>query len=183
MSLEHDLRELVAASLGESVVVDDVTVTPAGRRRVVRVTVDRPLDGLEGTDPVDPLSLDEVAEATRAVSEVLDGTALLGSQPYTLEVTTPGVGRPLTTPEHFRRNLGRLVEVDLEGQPTTTGRIREISADRVLLEVPAEGKTPAREVEVALDQVRRARVQVEFNRPTGEGGGGAAADQPDENEQ
>ena len=52
----------------------DVTVTPAGRRRVVRVTVDRALDGLGGTDPVEPLSLDEVADATRAVSDVLDAS-------------------------------------------------------------------------------------------------------------
>ena len=76
MSLEHDLRELVATSLGERVVVDDVVVTPAGRRRVVRVTVERPLRGLDGTDPVPPLSLDEVAEATRAVSDALDATDL-----------------------------------------------------------------------------------------------------------
>lgn len=184
MSLDHDLRELVAAALGASVVVDDVTVTPAGRRRVVRVTVDRPLESLEGTDPVAPLSLDEVADATRAVSEVLDETTLLGSQPYTLEVTTPGVGRPLTTAEHFRRNLGRLVQVDAEGQPSVTGRVRQVAAERVILEIPAERKIPAREVEVLLADVSRARVQVEFNRPTAsDEGDGAADDQTDENEQ
>lgn len=165
MSLEHDLRELVATSLGESVVVDDVTVTPAGRRRVVRVTVERPLSGLDGTDPVAPLTLDEVADATRVVSEALDTTDLLGAQPYTLEVSTPGVTRPLTTPEHFRRNVGRLVEVERTDGTTVTGRVRQVDETIAVLEVPAERKKLASEVEVALAMVRRGRVQVEFNRP------------------
>lgn len=165
MSLEHDLRELVATSLGERVVVDDVVVTPAGRRRVVRVTVERPLRGLDGTDPVPPLSLDEVAEATRAVSDALDATDLLGAQPYTLEVSTPGVARPLTTAEHFRRNVGRLVEVERIDGTSVTGRVRRVDEHEAVLEVPAERKQPAHEVEVALAMVRRGRVQVEFNRP------------------
>lgn len=187
MSLEHDLRELVATSLGESVVVDEVTVTPAGRRRVVRVTVERLLPGLEGSDPVEPLTLDEVADATRVVSESLDATDLLGSQPYTLEVSTPGVSRPLTSAEHFRRNVGRLVDVDLEGQEPVTGRVRSVTAHAVVLEIPAERKRPAEEVEVSLDAVRRGRVQVEFNRPKDAPDAQAAddltADPTDENEQ
>lgn len=165
MSLEHDLRELVAPALGADVVVDDVTVTPAGRRRVVRVTVDRALDGLGGTDPVPPLSLDEVADATRAVSDTLDASEALGSQPYTLEVSTPGVSRPLTTPEHLRRNLGRLVEVErTEGAPVT-GRVLEVTPSTLRLQIPAERKTPASEVEIPVAQVSRGRVQVEFSRP------------------
>ncbi|GAA3618587.1 ribosome maturation factor RimP [Marihabitans asiaticum] len=170
MSLEHDLETHVADALGGSVTVEEVTVTPAGRRRVVRVTVDRPLPGAEGSDPVPPLSLDEVSEATRAVSEVLDGTDLLGQQPYTLEVTTPGIGRPLTTPEHFRRNVSRMVEVErLDGDAPVTGRVVRVTADRVELETRAERKKPATVVEIPFAEVRRGTVQVEFNRTDEEG--------------
>ena len=179
MSLEHDLRELVAPALGADVVVDDVTVTPAGRRRVVRVTVDRALDGLGGTDPVEPLSLDEVADATRAVSDVLDASDALGSQPYTLEVSTPGVSRPLTTPEHLRRNLGRLVEVERTDGGPVTGRLLEVTPSTLRLQIPAERKTPASEVEIPLPDITRGRVQVEFSRPDADETG-SPSDQPEQ---
>ncbi len=95
---------------GIGLVLEDVAVTPAGRRRVVKVLVDRDPGPQDVADePTDPLTLDEVADATRAVSDALDASDLMGEQPYTLEVSSPGVGRPLTLPRHFRRNVGRLV--------------------------------------------------------------------------
>lgn len=169
MSLEHDLETLVGDALAGSVVVDDITVTPAGRRRVVRVVIDRPLPE-DDDEPVQPLSLDEVSDATRVVGEALDGTDLLGQQPYTLEVTTPGVGRPLTMPEHFRRNVSRMVEVErLDGGASITGRVTGVTAERVELETPEERKKPAARVEIPFAEVRRGTVQVEFNRKDQEG--------------
>ena len=97
----------------------------------------------------DQAFLDEVADATRAVSDVLDASDALGSQPYTLEVTTPGVSRPLTSPEHFRRNIGRLVAATAAGS-TTTGRLTVVDGDRITLVVPAMKKTPERTVELDL---------------------------------
>jgi len=150
-----------------SLVLDDLSIIPAGRRRVVRVLVDRDLSFLAPSDTtsrVVPLTLDEVAEATRAVSDVLDEGDLMGAQPYTLEVSSPGVDRPLHGHRAFRRNVGRLVAVVLESGDTLTGRITSVSADRVALEEPAVKKAPARRHEVALDAVTSARVQVEFGR-------------------
>ena len=158
------LRQPLAAL---SLVLDDLSITPAGRRRVVRVLVDRDLAFLAPSDTtsrVVPLTLDEVAEATRAVSDVLDEGDLMGAQPYTLEVSSPGVDRPLQGHRAFRRNVGRLVAVVLESGDTLTGRITSVSADRVALEEPAVKKAPARRHEVALDAVTSARVQVEFGR-------------------
>ena len=81
--------------------LEAVELTPAGKRRVLRVAVDK--DG--------GVTLDDIAEATRAVSDVLDDADLMGETAYTLEVTSRGVDRPLTEPRHWRRNRDRLVKV------------------------------------------------------------------------
>ena len=82
--------------------LEELVVTPAGRRSVVRVVVDRDSG----------VTLDDIAEVSRAVSAVLDeNDGDLGRAPYVLEVTSPGVDRPLTEPRHWRRNTGRLVTV------------------------------------------------------------------------
>ena len=107
---EHISPDLEKALAGTGLVLEDVTVTPAGKRRVVRVLLDRDLGDAETvTERTEPLSLDEVADATRLVGDALERSDALGEQPYTLEVSSPGVGRPLTEPRHFRRNVGRLV--------------------------------------------------------------------------
>ncbi len=168
MSLEQDIRSLVAPALPATTVLDGVTVTPAGKRRVVRITVDRALDAPTGSDPVQPLTLDEIADATRAVSGVLDSSDVLGQAPYVLEVTTPGVDRPLTEPEHFRRNVGRLVTFTLAEVPELTARVAAVDADGVDAVVPATKKTPERAERLTFADIARGRVQVEFNRPTAE---------------
>lgn len=134
--------------------VEGVEVTPAGRRRVLRVAVDK--DG--------GVSLDDVAAATKAVSTLLDspaGSDLMGEQPYTLEVTSPGVDRPLTLPRHWRRNTGRLVAVTRTDGTTVTGRVVDCAEDSAQLDVSG------RVERVAFDAVATARVQVEFNRKEG----------------
>ncbi len=174
---------------GLGLTVQDLTVTPAGRRRVVRVVVDRDLSGLAASDttsPVPPLSLDEVAEATRVVSDVLDSSALMGEQPYVLEVTSPGVDRPLHGRHQFRRNVGRLVTVVTDGGDGCTGRILSVSGDSVEIETAAQGRTAqggpvqdgpvqppgtlARRLTLAIADISSAVVQVEFTRPDGASG-------------
>ncbi|HET8593854.1 MAG TPA: ribosome maturation factor RimP [Intrasporangium sp.] len=167
MSAADQVRESlepVIAPLG--LVIEDVSVTPAGKRRLVRVLVDTDLAGLDDTDAtsvIEPLSLDRVAEATHAVSEALDASSLLGEAPYVLEVSSPGVGRPLTTRDHFRRNVGRLVTVQ-HGGAEVTGRLLAVAKQDLTLEVPAAKKTPARTVTIELEDVRKGTVQVEFKR-------------------
>jgi len=144
MSTAQDLRatlEPVLVALG--LVVEDISVTPAGRRRLVRVLVDTDISELEPTDTasaVPTLSLDDVAEATRAVSDVLDTTDVMGAAPYVLEVSSPGVGRRLTSREQLRRQVGRLVEVTHAGG-SDTGRLTEVGTDTLALEVPASAAT------------------------------------------
>lgn len=160
------LDEVSRAALAPlHLIVESVDVTPAGRRRVVRIAVDTDLSGLEAGDDssvIAPITLDEVADATRAISAALDESDLLGAAPYTLEVTSPGVSRPLTCPRHFRRNVGRLVELVLADGGAAQGRI-VAADDRAVHLVPVEAET-AEPTPYAFDDITRARVQVEFGR-------------------
>jgi ribosome maturation factor RimP len=158
--------EPALAPLG--LVVEDITVTPAGKRRLVRVLVDTDITALDAADessPVPPLSLDAVADATRAVDDVLEDGDLMGSAPYVLEVSSPGVGRPLTRREQFRRNVGRLVEVH-HADGAETGRLVRVGVDDLTLDVPATKKVPAHALSVGFDAAPRGTVHVEFTRAT-----------------
>jgi ribosome maturation factor RimP len=147
-----DVLTPVVAATGHD--LEDITVTSAGRRSLVRVIVDA--DG--GVD------LDAVAEVSRVVSEVLDedaegGAAFAG--PYVLEVSSPGVDRPLTEQRHWRRAAGRLVTAPI-GDTTVTGRVLATDDDGVTLDIDGERRT------IGWGELGPGRVQVEFNRGEGE---------------
>jgi ribosome maturation factor RimP len=144
--------------------LEELVITPAGRRSVVRVVVDRD----QG------VSLDDIAEVSRAVSEVLDqNDDAMGRTPYVLEVTSPGVDRPLTEQRHWRRNIGRLVTVAAGPAGHTaeiTGRITAVDHAGVALAVEAQGKPGAKKRppthrQVPWGELGSGRVQVEFGRP------------------
>ena len=143
------LAPVVSAAGAE---LEDISVSRAGSRSVVRVVIDR--DG--GID------LDGVAAVSHAVSAALDADpdAMAGS--FVLEVTTPGVDRPLTQPRHWRRAQGRLVLVTRRGAGPVTGRVGAAGDESVEL-VGAD--LPGGRVTVAYGDVSRAVVQVEFNAP------------------
>ncbi|MBA3782481.1 MAG: ribosome maturation factor RimP [Nocardioides sp.] len=143
--IEAELRDPIAA-IGLDVEAVDLSV--AGKRRMLRVAVDQ--DG--------GVTLDDVADATREVSRVLDESDVMGEQPYTLEVTSRGVDRPLTMPRHWRRNADRLVKVTLVEGGEFSGRILTSTETTATLDV--EGA----EREVAHADVAKALVQIEFNR-------------------
>ena len=150
-------RERLATAIGPVVAavgcdLEKVSVSPAGRRTVVRVVVDADAG----------VSLDEVAAVSRAVTEVLDSrdTELFGDTPYVLEVTSPGVDRPLTAPRHWRRNRTRLVKVATAEATALEGRLVEVDDDGIGVE--SDGVV----TRLAWDRVASGRVQVEFNRPT-----------------
>lgn len=134
--------------------LEDVTVTPAGKRRVLRVVVDSD-DGVQ---------LDACAELSRAASAVLDETDVMGGAPYVLEVTSPGADRPLAEQRHYRRAVGRLVKMTLHEGGELTTRITAVDESGVDTEVPGvKGRKPTPR-RVDFDQIARARVEIEFNR-------------------
>lgn len=158
----ESITQLASDTLsGSGVVVDGATLQQAGRRRLVRVFLARDLADLDVEDTtsvVEPLSLDEVAEATRQVSTALDESDAMGEAPYTLEVSSAGLDRPLTTADQLRRNVGRLATLTLADGTTTTDRITSVGPDGLTLAGAPQAPLP-------LDDVLEAVVQVEFSRP------------------
>jgi ribosome maturation factor RimP len=147
------LRPVVEA---EGYDLEDVTVTPAGKRSVLRVVVDA--DG--------GVSLDDVATISRAVSAALDASDVMGSGPYVLEVTSPGVDRPLTEPRHWRRATGRLVRAPLAAGGQIEGRVVSADGEAVVIDVadaPGAHREPAPR-RLGLGELGRGRVLVEFRR-------------------
>lgn len=140
--------------------LEAVKLSSAGRRAVLRIVVDA--DG--------GLSLDDIAEVSRELSARLDAKNVMGEAAYTLEVTSPGVDRPLTQPRHWRRAAGRLVTVrplDQEDQgerdaaPTRAeylGRVVGADHDGVTLEIDGARRT------FRFGELGPGRVQVEFGR-------------------
>ncbi len=168
--VEHALTPVVAA---EGFDLEAVDVQPAGRRRLIRVLVDR--DG--------GVTLDDIASLTSILSATLDETNAMGEQPYVLEVSSPGVGRPLTLPRHWRRNITRLVRVMTTAGDPIVGRIVISDEAGVTLE-PAGGR-PGDQPEgltetktLTFDEISEAHVEVEFRRPAALTDDASAADKP-----
>jgi ribosome maturation factor RimP len=140
----HGVLEPIVTDAGFE--LDEVDVRAAGRRHTVKIVVDSDT----GVD------LDDIARLSRAAATELDRHEHLIGGSYTLEVTSPGVDRPLTTPRHWRRARLRLVTVrPCEGRPFT-GRVGAAGEDAVTLLVDGALRR------VRYADVERAAVEVEF---------------------
>jgi ribosome maturation factor RimP len=154
--------------------LEDVRITSAGRRRLLRVVVDS--DG--------GVSLDDIALLSRELSATLDRASAMGEAPYTLEVSSPGVDRPLTEPKHWRRAVGRLVTVPLSPQPRSvtdgpagsfavTGRVTGTDSRGVWLDVDGQSR------EFGYSELGPGRIQIEFAPLDAYAGDGADEEGPD----
>jgi ribosome maturation factor RimP len=131
--------------------LEEVTLTTAGNRRLVICIV----DGEKS------LNMDEVTLISREISNLLEEAPFMGETPFTLEVTSPGVDRPLTLPRHWRKNVTRLVRITQTNGEVVTGRITSSDENAVTLAI--EGKV-SKEVVVVFADVKKAIVEIEFNR-------------------
>mgnify|MGYP001009089596 FL=1 len=122
--------------------LEDVTITSAGRRSMLTVIVDGDTH----------LSLDQVTAATKGISEIVEGIQSLGQTPFTLEVTSPGLDRPLTKPRHWRKNIDRLVKVILLDGSEVKGRVKDTS----------ETSTTIDEQVINFTDIKRATLEIEF---------------------
>ncbi|MGP3927782.1 ribosome maturation factor RimP [Streptomyces sp. 8N616] len=161
------LEPLVAA---RDLDLEEIEVTPAGKRRVLRIVVDSD----EG------VQLDACAELSRVVSEKLDESDAMGGAPYVLEVTSPGADRPLTELRHYRRATGRLIKARLAAGGELVARIAAVDEEGLDLEVPGvKGRKPTTR-RLAFGEIAKARVEIEFNRKAAEKSAAAADDESQE---
>ncbi|MFF4187289.1 ribosome maturation factor RimP [Streptomyces sp. NPDC001691] len=137
--------------------LEEIEVSRAGRRRVLRIVVDSD-EGVE---------LDACAELSRAASEVLDESDVMGEEEYVLEVTSPGAERPLTELRHYLRATGRLARIQLHDGGELVARILKADDDGIDTEIPGvKGRKPTAR-RIAFADIAKARVEIEFNRKDG----------------
>jgi ribosome maturation factor RimP len=122
--------------------LEDITITSAGRRSMLTVIVDGDTH----------LSLDQVTVATKAISEIVENIQSLGQAPFTLEVTSPGLDRPLTKPRHWRKNIDRLVKIVLLDGKEIKGRVKDAT----------EISATVGEQVVKFSDIKRATLEIEF---------------------
>lgn len=122
--------------------LEDVTITSAGRRSMLTIIVDGDTH----------LSLDQVTSATKAIGEIVESIQSLGETPFTLEVTSPGLDRPLTKVRHWQKNINRLVKVVMQDGSEVKGRINEVN----------QASSVVGEKKVNYSDIKRATLEVEF---------------------
>ncbi|MEN9351560.1 MAG: hypothetical protein RL455_501 [Actinomycetota bacterium] len=143
MGKKEDISAAVTPALSAlGFYLEDVTITSAGRRSMLTIIVDGDTH----------LSLDQVTSATKAIGEIVEGLQSLGDTPFTLEVTSPGLDRPLTKPRHWRKNIDRLVKVVLLDGSVVNGRIKSATETDVLID----------DVSIEFSAIKRATLEVEF---------------------
>jgi ribosome maturation factor RimP len=153
MALKDQISELVTPAVSDAgFYLEDVHIATPGSHRIVTCIVDGD----------SPLNLDQVTSVSRIISELLDEATFMGETPFTLEVTSPGVDRPLTAPRHFKKNVDRLLKVIKVDGSEVVGRILSNTDQDVTLTVAEKKET--REEVVALADIKRAVVEIEFNR-------------------
>ena len=124
--------------------IEDITITSAGKRSMLTVIVDGDTH----------LSLDQVTVATKAISEIVENLPTLGNNPFTLEVTSPGLDRPLTKPRHWRKNQDRLIKIVLTDGKEINGRIKDSTETSVTVD----------DQTINFADIKRATLEVEFKK-------------------
>ncbi|HET6269522.1 MAG TPA: ribosome maturation factor RimP [Arthrobacter sp.] len=142
--------------------LEEVSIQVTGANRVVHVVVDLPQEEAGG------VGLDVIAEISRTLSDILDNDPNTDARPYELEVSSPGVGRPLAEKRHWHRARGRMAKVNVLQGENITGRIQSVDDDGVTL-VPEiavkKGMKPKQgePIKLPFDRIRSGKVEIEFS--------------------
>jgi len=157
MAITDQIAQLVTPAVqAQGFFLEEVLLVSPGKHRIITCIVDGDSS----------LNMDQVTAVSRAISELLDEAPFMGEAPFTLEVTSPGVDRPLTQPRHFAKNVDRLLKVARTDGEVVTGRITANTEADVTLLVTA--KKESKEIVIAFADIKRATVEIEFNRKDGD---------------
>jgi len=157
MAITDQIAQLVTPAVeAQGFFLEEVLLVSPGKHRIITCIVDGDTS----------LNMDQVTAVSRAISELLDEAPFMGEAAFTLEVTSPGVDRPLTKPRHFAKNVDRLLKVTRTNGEVITGRITaNTDADVTLL---VTEKKESKETVIAFADIKRATVEIEFNRKDGD---------------
>ena len=140
-------KEEIAAAITPTIeslgfYLEDLNITSAGRRSMLTVIVDGDTH----------LTLDQVTSVTKAIGEIVENIQSLGQTPFTLEVTSTGIDRPLTKPRHWKKNVDRLVKVVLQDTSEVKGRIKDSNQETATIDDKL----------IKFAEIKRATLEVEF---------------------
>ena len=156
MSLKEALQTLLTPAVENAgFYLEEVQITSPGNHRTIICVV----------DGIKPLNMDEVTVVSRVISEILDTAPVVGDEPFTLEVTSPGVDRPLTLPRHWTKNLTRLIKMTMNDGSVLTARLNAFNETHAQLVENIKGRM--KNHEVAFADLKKAVVEIEFNRKDG----------------
>jgi ribosome maturation factor RimP len=154
MASKAKVQELIAAlspaAAAHGMELADVELMTIGGQAVVRVY-------LEPDDESGNVSIDALAAANAWVDPLVEAVSPYHGG-YTLEVSSPGINRPLRTPRHFERFIGQAAKLKTEpidGRSNWSGTLAGLAGDVLIL------KLDGREVEIALSKIRRAHLDVD----------------------
>ena len=141
------LNEVISAAIRPTIeasgnYLEELIITTAGKVKILTVIVDSDSH----------LNLDQITAVTKEISEIVEGLAELGENAFTLEVTSPGIDRPLTKPRHWRKNFDRLVKITMTSGKDIEGRIGEATEATVLVG----------DQKVSFEDIKRAVLEIEF---------------------
>jgi ribosome maturation factor RimP len=143
MNVRDRIAEAITPTIENSgAFLEDVTLVRAGKKSLLTVIVDNETG----------LNMDQVTEISRNISELVEALPEMGNTPFTLEVTSPGIDRPLTLPRHWRKNKGRLIKVTKIDGAIVEGRIGDSSETTVMIDG----------VEISFSHIKKAIVQIDF---------------------
>ena len=145
MSIQADIAQVISPIIeSNGNYLEEVKVANLGKKKLITVIIDSDTH----------LNLDQVTAVTRSISDAIENLASLGTTPFTLEVTSPGIDRPLTLPRHWRKNIGKLAKIDLGEGKSIESRILSVTEDSVILESG----------EVKFAQIKKATLVIEFKK-------------------
>jgi len=145
MSLTEAIAAAITPAIEESgCLLEEITFTPDGASKILSIIVDSETH----------LNLDQVTVVTKAISQIVDTLEILDETPFTLEVSTPGLDRPLTAARHWRKNISRLVSVTRTNDQKVLGRIGEVS----------ESSVQVGDSQIDFVDIKRAMIEIEFKK-------------------
>ena len=152
MSLQDSLTELLKPAVENAgFFLEQVLVTNPGNHRILTCVVDGPK----------PLNLDQVTVVSRLISELLDESELIDDA-FTLEVTSPGVDRPLTQRRHWEKNVTRVISMSMNDGSSLTARLTELRENDATFVENIKGRMKTHII--VLADIKKANVEVEFSR-------------------
>lgn len=145
MSLNNEISSAISPIIESTGnYLEEVKVLNAGKNKLITIIVDSDSH----------LNLDQVTQITKSISTTLDELSALGNSPFTLEVTSPGIDRPLTLERHWRKNIGKLVKVVKNNDEIVEGRILSLTSNSAILD----------SAEINFTDVKKATLVIEFKK-------------------